>query len=185
MLTVQEQHKLIKEFMPLAKKMAISKKRQCLANISISELVSASYFGLVDAASRYEYRFGTFWNFATIRIAGALQDYMRELGFGSKGSNSRGCSRMQPLVVFDGSDQSEETSYSKNMMSLEAKSGRPLNSFFEELVEGLDEKGRTVLRAHFVEEQPLKQIGTKLGVTEGRVSQLISKYRKELLAQAA
>jgi RNA polymerase sigma factor (sigma-70 family) len=183
MLTVSERNLLIEQFMPLAKKMAISKKRECglFANIPISELVSAAYYGLVDAASRYEYKFGVFWNYASFRIGGAMQDYLREFGFGSKGSNSLGCQRFGSLDALCCGDQEDGI----DTVPFESKSGRPLNSFFEELVEGIDERSRMVLRLHFIESEPLKQIGTRLGVTEGRVSQIISNCRKELLAQAA
>ena len=75
---------LITNYLPLARKIAQQKKRQ-LFSIYYDELESAAYFGLVDAAHKYNPRKNdNFVFYAKIRILGAIQDYLRELQWGSR-----------------------------------------------------------------------------------------------------
>jgi hypothetical protein len=94
-LDVLQRNALIAQYMPLARSLA-AKKHSQVNWIDIDELRSAAYYGLVDAASRYDTEHGGFFRYAMVRISGEVQDYLRSLGFGSKGSNSRGCRLGKP-----------------------------------------------------------------------------------------
>ena len=75
---------LILNNLSLADKIAKSKKRK-LSHISLEELQSAAYFGLVLAANHYqEEKNDCFPAFAVWRIIGAVKDYLRELSWGSR-----------------------------------------------------------------------------------------------------
>lgn len=177
MRNLVERDLLIERYIPLAKKLA-RKKQRSLPHINIDEFVSAAFLGLVDAANRYEEGKGKFGPYARLRINGEIQDYLRSLGFGSKGSVSRGCTQ------FDSLDAS--TADGEPIVSfLAARTDRDLRVVFEEAVEGLEQEGQDILRLRFYEEQPLGEIGRKLGVSESRVSQRISQYRRQLAASAA
>lgn len=107
-----------------------------------------------------------------------MQDYLRSLGFGSKGSVSRGCTK------FDSLDATTATG-EPIISFLEARDARDVRTVFEETVEPLDETGRRIFKLRFVEERSLDEIGQELGVSESRVSQRISQYKKQLAAIAA
>jgi DNA-directed RNA polymerase specialized sigma subunit len=75
---------LVLTHLTLAKRMARQKNR-CIPHISYDELESAAYFGLVDAAVKYNSeKNDNFSNYASVRIAGAMSDYLRELQWGSR-----------------------------------------------------------------------------------------------------
>jgi RNA polymerase sigma factor for flagellar operon FliA len=169
-LDVLQRNALIAQYMPLARSLA-AKKHSQVNWIDIDELRSAAYYGLVDAASRYDTEHGGFFRYAMVRISGEVQDYLRSLGFGSKGSNSRGCSRLESLDVGD-----NECAF------LQDKSEGNLRVAFEEMTEHLPARGRKLLWDYFVEGRKMKEIGLELGIGEARVSQLISSYHQVLAA---
>lgn len=84
-------HDLIVSHIYLADKMAKSKKRK-LHHISLEELQSAAYFGLVQAANKYNQENNDcFAAFAVWRIAGAIKDYLRELSWGTRNHTMNRC----------------------------------------------------------------------------------------------
>ncbi len=83
-MTIQTRNILIIENLPLADKIAKSKKRK-LSHISYDELQAAAYLGLVEGASRFDpNKNDCFPAFAVRRIIGAVQDYLRELAWGTR-----------------------------------------------------------------------------------------------------
>lgn len=78
-----EQNNLILKHMHLADKIAQGKKRK-LFTVSYDELQSAAYFGLVEAACKFDDKKASFSTFATYRIIGSIQDYLRSLNWGSR-----------------------------------------------------------------------------------------------------
>jgi RNA polymerase sigma factor (sigma-70 family) len=176
-LELEQRNALIARYMPLAQKVA-SNKKKTLSTVDTDELLSAAYMGLVDAASRYEPEQGGFFHFALTRIKGEVKDYLRSLGFGSKGSNSRGC---QQFGSIDATDASTGCSIAD---SLAAKNDGELRLVFEEITEILPPQGKEVMWDYLVEGKRMKEIGKGLGLNESRVSQLISQYRKQIVVAA-
>jgi RNA polymerase sigma factor FliA len=155
--------KLVEDYVPLAVKLAYQKKRSLPQFISIDELKSAAYLGLTEAASRYDDTKGVqFSTYAYPRIQGAILDYLRELSWGNKEDQS---------VVCD-------------LESLENCSGvEPQSSpeqLLEEISEDLDEQAKTMMKFYFIDEFSMKEIGKKFGVSESRISQLISSYKQKI-----
>jgi len=75
---------LILNHMFLAQKIAKSKKKK-ISCVSYEELESAAYLGLVEAANLYDSKENDcFAAYAVFRIIGAVQDYLRELSWGSR-----------------------------------------------------------------------------------------------------
>lgn len=165
-MTLEQRNSLIIQHMPLANKIAYKFKKN-LRTIDVDELRSAAFLGLVDAASRYDIDRGNFIAFAIRRIDGEIKDYLRSLGFGSKGSNSRGC------FAFKGN---------LNDNFLVAKNNKEIKIVFEELTESLPLLGKSILWDHFVCGKRLKDIGKDLELSESRISQMVTQYRKELAA---
>ena len=162
MLSLEKQN-LVVDYMNLAKKMAYNKKKMVSKHIDVDDLISAAYLGLSDAADRYD-GVHAFAPYASIRIMGAIQDYLRGLGIGKKNCKVLGQFGEDNGIWLEDKQDSQEK--------------------FEELIEGLPELGKDVIRLYFVDGLKLKEIGEKIGVGEARVSQMLSQY-KELIKEAA
>ena len=84
-MTTEEREKLILDYLQLANKLEGTKNKRTPRSVTIDELQSAAYFGLVDAASRYKRRYGvSFGPFARFRICGEMVDYLRGLSWGGR-----------------------------------------------------------------------------------------------------
>jgi RNA polymerase sigma factor for flagellar operon FliA len=72
---------LIEQHRPYVRVLAIEVARGLPPHIELDELVSCGNLGLVEAAARYEPRYGvTFQTFAYYRIKGAVYDGLRRMG---------------------------------------------------------------------------------------------------------
>ncbi len=111
-LNIEERNRLVLDFVPLAESIAASRcKSYSYKNyegyLDFEECKSIAYFGLVDAAARYDEGKGVFWKYATPRIHGAITDHQRACGFGSKGSNSRGCTSFESLQAMEEDERNQ------------------------------------------------------------------------------
>lgn len=159
-MNVTERKELVISHMSLADKIAYHKKKSLPSFINCDELKSAAYLGLCDAASRYnpEYKFAPY---ASVRIFGAITDFLRELGWGSRAQYSVACYGDDfPLELWV-----SDEGYSDN---------------FNELVECLQPNQRQIMAWYYVDNFTMKQIGHKLDVTESRVSQIIAECKQVL-----
>lgn len=159
-------HALVLQHMDFADKIAYSKKKNLPSWMDIEETKSCAYMGLVEAANRYDPEKGSFTTFAYPRITGAIIDYLRELG--------------TPLVSLD--SQYEDDGYTL-AKTIPAPEEPHVEEIFEEMTLGLDNKAQDVLRCYLLDDMPMKEVGHKLGVTESRVSQLITGYKEEILSR--
>lgn len=158
--TTEERHALVLNHISLAKKIAYSKKKK-LSHISLEELTSAAYLGLVEAANNYDpIKNDCFSAFAVWRIIGAVRDYLRELAWGS---------RSKPLKALEIED---ETYFVYNEISY--------MPYFEDLIVNLNAINKTVLRLYYQEGLKIKQIADKIGVHQSRISQILSESRLQL-----
>lgn len=161
---------LITQYMPLANKLANEKKKNLPKFISFEELQSAAYLGLVEAANRFDESLGNaFSTFAYWRIIGEMQDYLREIGWGSRGSLA-----MQSL---DMETESGEM-YLKDMV--EAIPTKNHEEFLEELTHDLSWRSKDVLKKYYFDNMSLKEIAEIYNVSESRVSQLIGECKKSI-----
>lgn len=153
---------LVEQYMPLANSLAFKKKKNLPRHIDVEELQSAAYLGLVEAASRYdESRGTTFSTFAFPRINGAINDHLRSLG------------QISLLSL--------ETSYGDEEFTLKdtvaAKNASEVEETLEVLTNELGEQAQDVLRCYYVDEYSMKEVGERYGVSESRISQLITSYK--------
>lgn len=80
-MSTEDIRELIINNMALANYLAKLKKISLPKNITFSELQSAAFMGLVEAANRFVPEKGiSFSTYAYFRISGAINDYLRELG---------------------------------------------------------------------------------------------------------
>ncbi len=163
-------HKLVEKFMPMAEKLAYQKKRSLPSFIDVDELKSAAYMGLVDAASRFKPELGiAFSTFAYPRISGAINDYLRELGWGKKSDPAASVSLDVP------NDQGVS-----QVDLIEARADRGQEELFEAITVNFDDQAKEVLRNYFIDECSMKEVGEKFNVSESRISQLIKQYKDRI-----
>lgn len=169
MVTVQE---LIVQYVPMADKLAFKKKRVLPKFIDVEELKSAAYLGLVEAANRFDEKFGVaFSTFAYPRIFGAIHDYLREQGWVKDGKYNSFLS-LDSLSSEDG-----ELSYKD---AIESKPESKSEECFDLITHNLDDQGKEVIRNYFLDEYSMKEIGEKWDISESRVSQLIKLYKNKI-----
>lgn len=69
--------KLSESYIDLVETVAFSKKAKLPSHVEANELVSAGFIGLADAISKFEPKGFKFETYATVRINGAIVDYLR------------------------------------------------------------------------------------------------------------
>lgn len=175
MMTIVERNDLIKNYMPLANKLASERKKSLPNRVDLDDLKSAAYFGLVDAAQKFDpSKTVSFGTYAKFRIVGEIQDFIRE----SYRDNERyGVSLDQP----------DENG---NCMAGNVPQGEPtdFDEFFDDVTKTLNELDKSIVSSYYVDDLSLKEIGAKIGVSESRVSQLLKRSResmKEVVKQSA
>ena len=152
-MNILERNELVTNYIPLANKIASQKNKITPKNITLDELKSAASLGLIDAANRFSKEYNcSFSTYAKIRISGEIKDYLRK--------NRKKHSEIP-------ADFSHEYSNYYNNMDL-----------FPYIFSFLDFTGQNIIKMYYIENKSLKQIGKSLDITESRVCQLISKYKK-------
>ena len=165
-MTTAERNDLIIDHLPLADKLAWCKKKKVPYHVDVDELKSAAYFGLVDAASRFNPKYPSFSGYAAIRITGAIGDFLRELGWGSK---------CQYNVMLCGDDSPLES-------WVVSKSDDDL-AIFKEIIKNLSESEQRVLFWYYGDNYYMREIGEMMGVSESRISQIILRCKTLLKKQ--
>jgi RNA polymerase sigma factor (sigma-70 family) len=157
-------HTLVEKYMPLANKLAFLQKKTLPNYIDVEELKSAAYLGLVEAASRYKESKGvSFTTFAYPRIFGAIKDYLRSLG---------------PTLTSLDDNGDDETSLKDMIVAREERDD--FEETLEVVAKDLGTQARSMLRFYFVDELSMKEVGERFGVSESRVSQLLSGYKTNI-----
>lgn len=150
---------LINNALSFAEKIA-RKKHRSTPHINYDEIKSAAYMGLVEAANAYDpEESDCFEAFAAFRIVGAIQDYLRELGWGS---------RRKPLK--------REYDYVEG-----ACEDRPVEGeFFDRFTKNLPANHKKVMRLYYMDNMKIRDIAQGAGAHESRISQLLSESRTRL-----
>lgn len=164
--------KLVEQYIPLANKLASQKKKTLPRFIDFEDLRSAAYLGLVEAANRFNPNIGIcFSTFAYSRINGAMIDYLRNQGWLKRGS---ACF----IVSLDSKTSDDSCNFGD---TIEAKKEvKNQDEILETILFKLEDQAKSVLKHYFIDQLSMKEVGQKIGVTEGRVSQLIKKYKDQI-----
>lgn len=146
--------KLVLDHIPLALKMARRRSLCAPPNVSLDDLRSAAYMGLVDAASKFDPSMGNkFSSYAMIRMDGEMKDCMRSIFMGG---------RTRPIS--EGEDFPCES----------VRSGPELD------LSCLDDSESKLVRLYYFEDKTMKDIGSSEGLSESRVSQILKSSRRKL-----
>lgn len=163
-MTTVERNALIERYLPLAKKLAVEKKKSIPNHISMDDLISVAYYGLVDAAVKHDASKCSFGFYAKLRIMGEITDYLRESCRNDSryGTSIDYCyndgTTIADTVLLDDTDNSEE--------------------FLEDVSKNLIGVDKTVFSLYYGENLSLKEIGKVIGVSESRVSQILTKSKE-------
>ena len=166
MLTVEQRNELILNHLSLADKIAYSRKRSVPSFVDLDELKSAAYYGLVDAASKFNPKYKSFSGYAAIRITGSIFDFLRELGWGSKCQyNVMLCGDNSPLDCWEAKEPEDDL------------------ELFKEVIKNLKEVEKQIFFWYYGEGYNMREIGNKLDVSESRISQIIKQCKDQLKKQ--
>ncbi len=208
--------KIVEEFLPIIKRLAMDLKRSLPQNVELDDLIQEGALALLAALDRYDPRKGSLKTFVMKRIKGAMLDYLRKLDWiprnlrkhmkeiesamielESKGENindealaretgmdvetvrsvKNEMVRRQLLMLdaylLDLDEPILESVSSSDDPAKEAYKEMLMNAL-KEAINRLNERERLVLSLRFERELSLKEIGKVLGVSESRVSQIIS-----------
>lgn len=153
---------LIHQHLPLARRLA-RKKSRTISCVGYDELESAAFFGLVLAAKNYDSSKNIcFAAFASFRIKGAIQDYLRELQWGS---------RSKPLT----SEPNFEF-ISKVF---------PDEETFTEIIVELPENNQRILRMYYQKNRTLKEIALEVNLSLARVHQILQESHVKIQTRSA
>lgn len=170
---ITERNKLIEAYLPLAHKLAFEKKKHLPNNIDFEDLKSAAYYGLVDAAVKFNNEKSNFFGaYAKFRILGEIYDFVRKSYLNQK----------RYSVSLDEDDDNGET------LASNLPQGEPckdFNEIFDEATKTLSNQNKKIIMMYFLDDLSLKEIGRKIGVSESRVSQILKQSKEEIRIQAA
>lgn len=157
-----DRNQLISDNMDLARKVARYKKKN-LYNVYLEDLEAAAYLGLVQAANAFQpEKCEDFQAFAVRRILGSVQDYLRELSWGTRKNIWNREDSNQLLKIADESQKQYDF------------------EIFETIISCLPERWKIVVRKYYLHSESLKIIADFLGITEGRVSHLLSQAKMKM-----
>lgn len=180
--TVQERNKRIEENIELANKIAERKKLKTANRIRLDEIKSAAYYGLLQAADNYDGnriseatgRPVSFSTFATHRIVGQINDYLRELSWFKKKQVSV---KSLDTPMFEHSESGKSVSL-RNTLTVEDKNPMRLEEFFLKLTKCVPSKIRDIMKLYYIDGWTMKEIADSQNKSESRISQIITQYRK-------
>jgi RNA polymerase sigma factor for flagellar operon FliA len=192
---------LILAHMPMVKRVAIHLKARVPPFMELDELIQVGMVGLIEAARSFDPTKGfEFEHFALSRVRGAILDEVRRQSFlprsavaFNKSENEAvhvlaaelGRSPTQSeLALFMGKELDEfqrERGQAKRFetFSMEVVSDEVMSAVVQ-AIDDLPEREKLVMNLYYVEELNLKEIGEVLGVSESRVSQILSSVVKKL-----
>jgi len=172
MNNIKERDRLFVDNKDLADDIAVRKKKSCVRSVQLSELKSAAYMGLLDAATRYDENRGCkFQSYAKYRIYGEINDYLRNY-YGTRKTNpmrswsldvptyTNNFNDTSPLSEIAGHDDSNITKVSNN-------------DSFNKLTECLPKLYKNIIILHYFEGVTLREISHILMVSESRISQIV------------
>ena len=156
--TVNTTDQLVIDHMRLANSIAKKRKQRIPHCVTLEELRSAAYMGLVDASKRFDGQ-QTFATFAMPRIDGAITDYLRELRWGS---------RRSPV-------KAKEISH-----DIESRKTDEFNDLFDVVGKSIKSRTKNILKWHFVEGETQTKIAARLNVTRAYVNRSIKDFTEDM-----
>lgn len=172
---------LVETHWVMAKRIAAKKHLHVPKCVQLDELLSAAYYGLLDACSRYDDSMSEqqFKSFIRIRVLGEINDYLRRCLWGGRNKSFHNWNLDVPVHSSNSRNPlplSESLSDGIDPLSTEA------DELFLELIQPLPNKIQKMFWLYYKEGKTMKEISRvpEIDVCESRVSQEMAKYHKVL-----
>jgi RNA polymerase sigma factor (sigma-70 family) len=168
-METEKRNQIVLDNLKLVDKLAKFKVKSKPVQLQFDDLVSAGTCGLLDAASSYDGS-TAFETWASKHISGAINDDINSL---------RRWGKWQPksikVSVFSDCEQplfGEPVEYEQTYNDNESA-----EECLEQLMLGLPEEGKNIMRLRYIEGYNLEEIGQLIGLTKARVSQLLKELK--------
>jgi len=185
MRSIEERNELIEKHLDLAKNLAGRRFRTVHQTVQFGELLSAAYFGLIDAAKKFDAgkvnpeAGNPFEAYAKCRILGEMNDYLRSCNWGTRNNPQHLVSLEQDAYSsssgtgrFDESSKLSDTCSSDDRPAIDVLNGEEL---FAKIIRSLSKRDRKVFQLYYLHGLTMKEVAGCLNLSESRVSQIISK----------
>jgi RNA polymerase sigma factor (sigma-70 family) len=175
MRSIEERNKLVVEYKHLADKIAKKRKSGCVRGIQLSELKSAAYMGLIDAATKFDETKGVFAMYARYRIHGEINDFLRKYSGSRKRHRITSWSLDVPTYSINFHQSSP---ISENLIAKDDGISRVDNDdSYKKIMKHLTPIQQKIIYSYYVLGLSMKEIGSKIGVCDSRISQIASEAR--------
>lgn len=162
--------------MTLVRQIAASVARRLPSHVDRDELVSLGALGWVEARARFDASRGVpFAGFAAMRIRGAILDGLRACDTLSRGDRKRAKLDSAPTAPRIVADESQvESAVADDTDASEILQNEEMRQELRVALDQLPARDCYILSRHFFDDVPMRAIGLELGVTESRISQIVT-----------
>lgn len=182
----KERDEIFKKYIYLAKDEADRKYKKLPRCVTYGEILSASYAGLLDAASKYDEKKVViqdnvaFERYARFRIRGSIKDWLRLCDWGTR-NHSRTMITLEGTVLYK-DEHGKDFTLKEMLADSKASAQDRINSrqLFAKMIKDLPYLAKKIFHLRYVRDLTMNEIGMQVGLTESRVSQIISEYSLDL-----
>ncbi|MCU1278511.1 MAG: polymerase sigma factor for flagellar operon [bacterium] len=162
--------------MSLVRQIAASVARRLPSHVDRDELVSLGALGWVEARARFDKSRGVpFAGYAATRIRGAILDGLRAVDTLSRGDRKRAKADNEPTAPRIINDESQiDAAVADEADASDVLQQEEMKQELRTALEALAARDRYILSRHFFDDVPMRAIGIELGVTESRISQIVT-----------
>jgi RNA polymerase sigma factor for flagellar operon FliA len=162
--------------MTLVRQIAASVARRLPSHVDRDELVSLGALGWVEARARFDASRGVpFAGFAAMRIRGAILDGLRACDTLSRSDRKRAKADSAPTAPRIVADERElDKAVADDADASEILQREEMLEELRVALDTLPARDRYILSRHFFDDVPMRAIGIELGVTESRISQIVT-----------
>ena len=180
MKSIEDRNSLVEKHLTLAENLARRRYQTVHRSVQYGELLSAAYLGLLDAAEKFDSAKANeqakypFRCYATARIFGEMNDYLRSCNWGTRNKHRAAFSIDNVPGYYD--DGGQVQTLRETLPARESATVDQLNSneLFDKLIRPLSGREKAIFRLRFIDNLTMKQIADKTEISESRVSQILS-----------
>lgn len=174
--------------MDWADRIAICQHRRLPRFVQLDDVKQAAYMGLIKATRSFDPdRGASFKTFARYRIVGAIADDLRLSDWGTRGARRDGMvthhsffSEVRPNAVFDNDREWYDVEDLAINVSEDVMVDLDNKAEVAAHLRGLSSRDRAIMVMYYMRSMTMLEIGREVGLSEARVSQLISQWVKEI-----
>ena len=139
----------------------ISSLPRHVARAEADDLASEARIAFVDALKSWDPRLGDLWPYVSVRLKGAMQDYLRK----------RGADPVAGLYEYITSAANVYMAFNPKEIAHE-KADELMNIDLDSVLKDLEETERKVIKGYYRQDKTFKEIGKEIGLSESQVSRV-------------